>query len=115
MKILKSGSVSALFLVATAMAPLNALSSGGTGGGASGEGLGGARDSLVTDSQYEKGKKVFKEKLVCSNCPLSDLELTRENVAMILPELKRTGKVGEHLGFFERRSVKHYITHRFNL
>ena len=120
----KTAIVGMLFLLGAGMTPLSVMSSGGSGGGTAGGGAGGGtagggsgggRDSHVTDSRYEKGKKVFREKVVCSNCPLSDLELTRDNVAMILSELDSNGEVGEHLGFFERRSVKHYIRQRFNL
>ena len=108
MSTLKSGITAArsLALVTMLAVPLTAISSGSYYGNDYG---------ALTISMYEKGKKVFKDKVTCSNCPHAELELTRENVASILDELDENGEIGETLTQSERMTIKHYINKRFNL
>lgn len=103
---LKSGFAGALALATMLALPLTAMSSGGDYGNDKG---------ALTVSKYEKGKKVFKDKVTCSNCPHAELELTQDNVASILDELDGNGGLGETLTRSERKSVEHYIRERFNL
>ena len=108
MKLFKSGITGAVSLaLATMLAlPLTVMASGGDYGNDQG---------ALTVSKYEKGKKIFKDKITCSNCPYADLELTQDNVASLLPELASDGSIGESLSKSDRRSVQHYIEKRFKL
>ena len=106
MNILKSDFTGALALAIMLTLPLTAMSSGGDYGNDQGR---------LTVSKYEKGKKVFKDKITCSYCPYADLELTQDNVAAIVDELGGDGEIGATLTSSERKSVSHYIKKRFNL
>ncbi len=87
------------------------------GGGGSGEGYGSSIN--VTKSTYDRGKKVFYEKVVCDNCTYAGLELTPEGVGTVWKQMKKDlhkrGEIGADLKRKERRSVKAFIRKRFNL
>ncbi len=93
---------------------------GGSGGGSGGSG-GGAGESSFLHSQmsYEKGKKIFLEKVVCEVCPYADLELEKESIKKVWPDLKkdikRSGRIGKDLRFSERSSLRRYILKRFRI
>ena len=101
-------------------------SSGGSGGsGGSGDSGGGAGEggqgfsSFVSKSTYDKGKKIFQDKIVCAACPYSELELTPEGVSAVWKQLKsdlkKKGKIGSKLSRKERRATKAFIRERFSL
>ncbi len=97
------------FIVAPAFA-----SGGGAGGGSAGGGAGNSGRVLV-QSEFERGKRVFRRKLYCLTCPLGTMVLTRESADEVLAELGRKGEYGKILSYRERRSVKQYLESRFRL
>ena len=92
-------------VVSVAMiAPLLAMASGNSGNG-----------SNYNAANYDLGKKVFYEDVVCSSCPYSDLELVKEEVTEVIPALAKNGDIGKNLNSRERKSVKLYLKSRFKL
>ena len=85
-----------------------------SGGGAGGGGAGNSGRVLV-QSEFERGKRVFRRKLYCLACPLGTMVLTRESAGEVLAELGRKGEYGKILSYRERRSVKQYLETRFRL
>ena len=66
-------------------------------------------------SDYNTGKKIFFEQVVCSTCPYSDLNLNATEVAAIRPALETSGDLGQFMSLRDRRSVQYFISKRFNL
>jgi hypothetical protein len=66
-------------------------------------------------ADYDKGKKIFQEKVICQSCPFSNMELVDENIRAVLPELERSGQIGQFLSHRDRQSVKLYVEKRFNI
>jgi hypothetical protein len=64
---------------------------------------------------YEKGKKIFHETVVCKQCPYPELELNSEEVSNIMPSLGHNGMIGKHLNLNERRALKVYLNRRFSI
>ena len=64
---------------------------------------------------YDKGKKIFQEKVVCDSCPFSNMEMDDDNIQSMLPELERSGQIGQYLSHRDRESVKLYVKKRFNI
>ena len=64
---------------------------------------------------YEKGKKIFYENVVCKECPYPELELNAEEVSQIMPSLGHNGMIGKHLTLNDRRALKVYLNRRFNI
>ena len=59
-----------------------------TGTWASGSGGGGQWKA----GDYYVGKRVFNKKLACGSCPLADVELTRDSVQNLMPEISSQGE-----------------------
>ncbi len=91
---------------------VQASGSGGSSGGSSGSGGSGGGSIFAS---YDVGKKVFYEKVVCSHCLYSDLSLESDQVAEILPDLKRSGTIGKTLSYRERKSVRYFVKRRFKI
>ena len=91
----------------------------GNGGGGGGGGGGGDGGYTHTQRNYEKGKKVFFEKIVCNVCPYADLELENDAMKSVWPDLKRDlkkkGEIGMNLSRKHRKAVKKFIKKRFDL
>ena len=66
-------------------------------------------------ADYDIGKKVFLENVVCASCPYPDLELEASEVKIIIPELQKEGSIGRYLSLRDRRSVELFLSQRFNL
>ena len=64
---------------------------------------------------YEKGKKIFYEKVVCGECPYPALKLNAEEVSKIMPALDHNGMIGKHLTLNDRKALKVYLNRRFNI
>ena len=71
--------------------------------------------SDTAQADYEKGKKIFQEKVICESCPFSNMDLVDENIQAVLPELERSGQIGQFLSHRDRESVKLYVEKRFNI
>jgi len=96
-----------LVLLAAILIPFSGHASGGGGTGGINSG------NLAGD--YDIGKKVFYEQVVCSTCPYNTLILTANDVAAIRPELERSGDLGRYMSARDRQLVQYYISRRFNL
>lgn len=81
---------------------------------ASGSGGGGGNE-LGAQKNYDRGKKLFLEKVVCEECPYSEMELVAENAKELLPEIKRKGKLGKGLSYNERWALRYFIKKRFSI
>ena len=68
-----------------------------------------------SETDYDLGKKVFMEKVVCESCPYADVVIDEDAVAEILPQLSREGSIGYNLSYRERQSVISFIEKRYNL
>ena len=66
-------------------------------------------------TDYDKGKKIFQEKVICESCPFSNMDLVDENIRAVLPELERSGQIGQSLSDSDRQSVKLFVKKRFNI
>jgi len=75
--------------------------------------IGSGNRAAVAD--YDIGKKVFFERVVCESCPYPELELESNFVAEIIPELQKQGVIGKILSSRERDSVMLFVNQRFNL
>ncbi len=82
---------------------------------ANASGGGGGGDGPGTQKNYDRGKRLFLEMVVCESCPYSDMELNAENARQLLPELRRKGKLGKHLSYNERWALKFFIRKRFEI
>ncbi len=78
-------------------------------------GSGGRYYEVYVVADYDIGKKVFYEKVVCASCPYPDLELEASKVAEILPDLQKEGFIGKYFSLRDRRSVELFVNRRFNL
>jgi len=76
---------------------------------------GGSFNAPSNEANYDIGKKVFQEKVICSSCLHADLDLNANSVASILPDLNRKGVIGSQLTLRERKSVKLFVKRRFNI
>jgi len=89
-----------------------ALASGGDSGG------GGGTD-VHKQVMYNKGKKLFKQKVVCDSCPYSELVLETAAVEQVWPQMKddfkKNGQIGKNLKGYQRKSLKYYVKERFEL
>jgi len=106
----------------------NGGDSGGGNGGGNGSGSGGGSSSGASDqgggngydsgqgffsNAYDKGKKIFREQVVCESCPFAGIELDQEGVEQIRAELGRGGVIGSNLSYNQRYNVKYYLRKRF--
>jgi adenosine deaminase len=66
-------------------------------------------------ADYDIGKKVFLDNVVCASCPYPNLELEASEVKKIIPELQKEGSIGKYLSLRDRRSVELFLSERFNL
>ena len=82
-----------------------------TGSWASGSGSGGQWKA----GDYYVGKRVFNKKLACGSCPLADVELTRDSVQNLMPEISSQGELGQNLSFKEIQSVREFLRTKFKL
>lgn len=82
---------------------------------ANASGGGGGGDGPGTKKNYDRGKKLFLERVVCESCPYSDMELNAENARQLLPEIKRKGKLGKGMSYNERWALKFFIRKRFEI
>ena len=91
-----------------------AVASGGDG---SGGGVG--ESNLNAQMTYDKGKKLFYERVVCESCPYSGLELETAAVkdvwSDLKKDLKKNGSIGQELESIQRRAVKRFVKKRFSL
>ena len=92
---------------------------GGSAGGGEGAGGGGDGGGASAAMNYDRGKKLFYENVVCDSCPYSDLVLETEEVKAVWPDLKkdlkRKGEIGKDLRFSQRMSLRNFIRKRFAL
>lgn len=90
-------------------------SGGGSSSGASDQGGGNGYDSGqgFFSNAYDKGKKIFREQVVCESCPFAGIELDQEGVEQIRAELGRGGVIGSNLSYNQRYNVKYYLRKRF--
>ena len=74
---------------------------------------------VLLRSDYDTGKKIFLERVVCDTCPYASLELNSEKVGAVWPnlqlDLKKAGAIGQELSWWQRISAEHYIKNRFSL
>ncbi len=107
-----------VFLVSL-MACSLAVASGGSGSGGSGSGGGAGEANLHAQMTYEKGKKLFYERVVCESCPYAGLELETAAVkdvwSDLKKDLKKNGSIGQELESYQRRAVKRFVKKRFSL
>ena len=66
-------------------------------------------------ADYDKGKKIFQEKVICESCPFANMDLIDENIRAVLPELEQSGQIGQFLSHSDRKSVKLFLKKRFNI
>ena len=80
-------------------------------------GAGGGNNSWATSSgaDYDVGKRVFQNHVVCDSCPHPNPELDYEKLSIILKDVHRSGQIGRHLNIRERKSVKLFIKERYNI
>ena len=103
------------------MACTLAVASGGSGsGGSGGSGSGGAGEgNLHAQMTYDKGKKLFYERVVCESCLYAGLALETAAVkdvwSDLKKELKTNGSIGQELTSYQRKAVKRFVKKRFSL
>ena len=92
---------------------------GGGSSGGSGDSGGGDGGGSAAAMDYEKGKKLFYENVVCDSCPYAGLVLENEEVKSVWRDLKkdikRKGEIGKDLRFSQRMSLRQFIRKRFAL
>ena len=92
--------------------------SGGSGSGGSG-GSGGGDGNLHAQMTYDKGKKLFYERVVCESCLYAGLALETAAVndvwSDLKKELKQNGSIGQELTSYQRKAVKRFVKKRFSL
>ena len=96
---------------------------GGSGGGGSGGSGSGGSGGGDTDQQaqvnYDKGKKLFYERVVCESCLYAGLELETGAVRVVWSDLKKdlkkNGSIGQELTWGQRKAVKRFVKKRFSL
>ena len=68
---------------------------------------------------YDLGKKLFQELIVCDTCPYADLMLDNESVRMAWSDLKRdlnrNGSIGRDLRIGHRHAIRYFIQVRFEI
>ena len=105
--------------LASLMACSLAVASGSGGSGGSGSGGGAGEGTLHDQMTYDKGKKLFYEKIVCESCPYAGLELETAAVkdvwSVLKKDLKTNGSVGQELTRYQRKAVKRFVKKRFSL
>ncbi len=91
---------------------------GGSGGGGSG-GSGGGDTNQQAQVNYDKGKKLFYERVVCESCLYAGLELETAAVRVVWSDLKKdlkkNGSIGQELTRGQRKAVKRFVKKRFSL
>ena len=91
---------------------------GGSGGGGSG-GSGGGDTNQQAQVNYDKGKKLFYESVVCESCLYAGLELETAAVRAVWSDLKKdlkkNGSIGQELTWGQRKAVKRFVKKRFSL
>ena len=91
---------------------------GGSGGGGSGGG-GGGDTNQQAQVNYDKGKKLFYESVVCESCLYAGLELETAAVRAVWSDLKKdlkkNGSIGQELTWGQRKAVKRFVKKRFSL
>ena len=92
---------------------------GGSGGSGGSSGGGDVDTNLHAQITYDKGKKLFYEKVVCESCPYAALELKTAAVKNVWrdlkKDLKKNGSIGQELKSHQRGAVKRFVKKRFNL
>jgi uncharacterized protein (DUF2225 family) len=95
------------------MACTLAVASGGGGAGGTEEG------NQHAQMTYDKGKKLFYERVVCEACQYAGLELESAAVSAVWSDLKKdlkkNGSIGQELTKYQRKSVKRFLKKRFSL
>ena len=106
--------------LASLMACSLAVASGGGGSGGGGSGGGGGGDTnQQAQVNYDKGKKLFYESVVCESCLYAGLELETAAVRAVWSDLKKdlkkNGSIGQELTWGQRKAVKRFVKKRFSL
>ena len=106
--------------LASLMACSLAVASGGGGSGGGGSGGGGGGDTnQQAQVNYDKGKKLFYESVVCESCLYAGLELETAAVRAawsdLKKDLKKNGSIGQELTWGQRKAVKRFVKKRFSL
>lgn len=104
-KILKLSKVLTTGVLCNILMVSMALASGNSNGSYSG----------FQEPNYDVGKKVFYEKVICEVCPYHDLSLVTEEIQNVIPDLQRSGNIGQMLSLHQRKSVRLFIKKRFNI
>ena len=101
--------------LASLMACSLAVASGGGGSG----GSGGGDTNQQAQVNYDKGKKLFYESVVCESCLYAGLELETAAVRAVWSDLKKdlkkNGSIGQELTRGQRKAVKRFVKKRFSL
>jgi hypothetical protein len=101
--------------LASLMACSLAVASGGGGSG----GSGGGDTNQQAQVNYDKGKKLFYERVVCESCLYAGLELETAAVRVVWSDLKKdlkkNGSIGQELTRGQRKAVKRFVKKRFSL
>ena len=100
-----------------------AVASGGSGSGGGGSGgsggSGGGDRNLHAQMTYDKGKKLFYERVVCESCLYAGLALETAAVkdvwSDLKKDLKKNGSIGQELTSYQRKAVKRFVKKRFSL
>ena len=96
-----------------------AVASGGSGSGGSGSGGGAGEGNLHAQMTYDKGKKLFYERVVCESCLYAGLALETAAVkdvwSDLKKDLKKNGSIGQELTSYQRKAVKRFVKKRFSL
>ena len=104
--------------LASLMACSLAVASGGGGSGGGGSG-GGGDTNQQAQVNYDKGKKLFYERVVCESCLYAGLALETAAVkdvwSDLKKELKTNGSIGQELTSYQRKAVKRFVKKRFSL
>ncbi len=68
---------------------------------------------------YELGKELFCEVIVCETCPYSNLNLDNESVQAVWSDLKRNlnsdGAIGKNLRIGQRHAIRYFVQIRFEI
>ena len=109
-----------VFLVSLMACSLAVASgSGGSGGSGSGGGVGVGEGTLHAQMTYDKGKKLFYERVVCESCLYAGLALETAAVkdvwSDLKKDLKKNGSIGQELTSYQRKAVKRFVKKRFSL
>ncbi len=103
----------AIFIGALLLISNPSFASGGDGGaGAGGAGGGDGGGDYAQDSNYAKGKRILKKKLLCKSCPLAGTKLKLDNLGLIKAKLAPEGELAGMLSEDELMMAQDYIAQR---